>query len=264
MPSDATEYLFDNAAPQSPRRMQCLASLYDSATFTHLEARGVDEGWNCLEVGGGGGSVARWLSERVGQSGHVVVTDIDSRLLASGWWPNVEIRVHDIARDPMEEGAYDLVHARLVLTHLRARAMALARIVRSLKPGGWAVLEEFEIGTLRPEPAEFRGEKPIVSYQLMHEVMARHGVDLRYGRRLPGLMRRAGLQCVGAEGRAFIHHPGSPGMRMLRANLEQLRGAIVAMGQVSEADFDTELALLDADDILVPSPVLWTVWGRRP
>jgi hypothetical protein len=47
-------------------------------------------------------------------------------------------------------------------------------------------------------------------------------------------MRMAGLVECGAEGRAFIHHPNSPGM--LRANLGQLRCAILATGRMSEAE----------------------------
>ena len=51
---------------------------------------------------------------------------------------------------------------------------------------------------------------------------------------------------------------------MLRANLEQLRDAILATGRLSSAEFDADLERLEADDLLVPSPILWTVWGRRP
>ncbi|HTO50045.1 MAG TPA: methyltransferase domain-containing protein [Burkholderiales bacterium] len=257
-------YVLDNAAPQSPARMQELAYLYDSNTFGHLAARGLGEGWRCLEIGAGGGSVARWMSERVGSSGRVVVTDIDPRLLGHLQRPNVEVRTHDIARDSLEEEAFDLAHARLVLEHVPARAEAFARIVRAVRPGGWVVIEDFEGGTLRPDPAACRGEQPIAAYALMREVLAECGVDLRYGRRLPGLMRAAGLVECGAEGRAFIHQPNSPGLRMLRANLEQLRGAILGTGRMSEAEFAADLERLKADDILVPSPILWTVWGRRP
>ena len=45
---------------------------------------GLAEGWHVLEVGAGGGSMARWLSEQVGPSGRVMATDIDlQRLLDS-------------------------------------------------------------------------------------------------------------------------------------------------------------------------------------
>jgi SAM-dependent methyltransferase len=256
-------YVLDNAAAQSPARMKYLACLYDSNTFEYLADRGLGEGWRCLEIGGGG-SVAQWLSDRVGPSGQVVVTDIDPRLLGGLRRPNVEVRAHDIARDPLEEEAFDLAHARLVLEHVPARKVAFARIVRAVKPGGWIVLEDFEGGTLRPDPAAYCGEQSIAAYNLLREVMAESGVDLRYGRRLPGLMRAAGLVECGAEGRAFIHQPHSPGLRMLRANLEQLRGAILGTSRMSEAEFDADLERLEGDDILVPSPILWTVWGRRP
>ena len=257
-------YVLDNAAAQSPMRMQYLARLYDTNTFRHLEARGLGQGWRCLEIGGGGGSVAQWLSERVGASGQVVVTDIDPRLLGHLRRSNVEVRVHDIALDPLEEEAFDLAHARLVLEHVPAREAALNRIVRAVRPGGWIVVEDFEGGNLRPDPGAYRGEQPIAAYTLMREVMAECGVDLHYGRRLPGLMRAAGLVECGAEGRVFVHQPNSPGLRMLRANLEQLRGAILGTGRMSEAEFDADLERLVSDDILVPSPILWTVWGRRP
>ena len=49
----------------------------DPATTRCLIAIGVTQGWRCLDVGAGGGSVARWLAERVGPDGSVVaVTSI--------------------------------------------------------------------------------------------------------------------------------------------------------------------------------------------
>jgi ubiquinone/menaquinone biosynthesis C-methylase UbiE len=95
----------------------------------------VAEGWHCLEVGAGGGSIATWLCDRVGAAGHVVATDIDPRFLDAVGSPNLEVRRHDIASDPLPEAAFDLVHTRLVLVHLPEREAALRRIVRALKPG---------------------------------------------------------------------------------------------------------------------------------
>jgi hypothetical protein len=56
------------------------------------------------------------------------------------------------------------------------------------RAGSSIIAEEFEIGTLRPDSSAERGEQPIAAYALLHEVLAERGVDLRYGRRLPGLM----------------------------------------------------------------------------
>ena len=58
-------------------RFAALSALFDSTTRRHLADRGVAPGWHCLEVGGGSGSIATWLSERVGPTGRVTVTDVD-------------------------------------------------------------------------------------------------------------------------------------------------------------------------------------------
>ena len=76
-------YLFANAAAPAAERLVSLETLYDPWTIRHLELTGVGAGWQCLEVGGGGGSIAAWLARRVGPSGRVLVTDIDPRFLAA-------------------------------------------------------------------------------------------------------------------------------------------------------------------------------------
>ena len=55
-------------------------------------------GTRCLEVGAGGGSVAFWLAEQVGQSGVVVATDLETDFLESeaSSHPGMEVLRHDI------------------------------------------------------------------------------------------------------------------------------------------------------------------------
>ena len=89
-------------------RLRSLEGVYDPTTIRHLEMIRVSEGWNCLEVGAGAGSVAQWLSIHVGPTGKVVATDIDPRFLRRISFPNLEIRQHDILKDDLEKGQYDL------------------------------------------------------------------------------------------------------------------------------------------------------------
>ena len=122
-------YLFDNAALEAEARFGALASLFDPVTFRHLDSLGVREGWSCLEIGAGGGSVASWLATRVGESGNVLATDLDTQWLERRLLPpNVEVRRHSIGADPLPEAHFDLVHERLVLLHLRERIAALRRV----------------------------------------------------------------------------------------------------------------------------------------
>lgn len=89
-------YPFDNAAPAAGDRFANLSALYDDVTCRHLDRLGVAAGWRCLDVGAGGGSIARFMSERVGARGHVVATDINTDWIAGALPANVELRHHDI------------------------------------------------------------------------------------------------------------------------------------------------------------------------
>ena len=143
-----TTYVFDNSAlAETSCRFANLERLFDERTQRLLASTGVGSGWRCLEIGAGSGSIAAWLSGKAGAQGHVLVTDIDPRFLsglAALKLANTDIRVHDIVRDPLQESAFDLIHARLVLIHLAQRDEVLQRLVRSLKPGGWLVIEDFD------------------------------------------------------------------------------------------------------------------------
>jgi SAM-dependent methyltransferase len=139
-------YIFDQAWHLERERLRALEDLHDEATFGRLAALGVGAGWRCLEVGGGAGSVARWLADRVGDTGHVLATDLDPRFMETDARGNLEVRRHDLLADPLAEGTYDLVHARAVLEHLPARELALARLVAATRPGGWVVIEDTFFG----------------------------------------------------------------------------------------------------------------------
>ena len=141
-------YIFDNSAIQTRDRLSALSSIFDPGTMRHLEERGLCKGWNCLEVGGGGGTIVQWLAEKVGPSGSILTTDLDTRLLENISRPNVEIRRHDICTDPLPLAAFDLAHARLVLEHVADKQAALRRMAAAIKPGGWIVLEDFEVPPL--------------------------------------------------------------------------------------------------------------------
>ena len=63
----------------APARLSALASMSDATTQRYLLDRGVGPGWHCLEVGGGGGSIASWLANPMLPDGRVMATDLDTR-----------------------------------------------------------------------------------------------------------------------------------------------------------------------------------------
>jgi SAM-dependent methyltransferase len=258
-----TTYLLDNAQAQAPRRMQVLAALFDAHTRRALDATGLAPRWNCLEVGGGGGSVARWLAERVGPQGSVLCTDLDPRHI-DGDLPNLRVERHDIVRDPLPEARFDLIHARLVLIHIPERAAVLAKLASALKPDGWLVIEDFDTASMLPDSAANAYETQLATADAMRRYMTQGGADGRFGRTLHGRLRALGLLDVTAEGRVVMFDAHNAGTELMRVNFEQVGAQLVASGYVSADQLRADIARLGAPDYAAPSPVMWTVAGRKP
>ncbi len=265
-----SNYIFDNAGQQAYQRFTSLETLYDPWTISHLEATGIGPGWQCWEVGGGGGSIAAWLAERSGPVGHVLVTDIDKRFLmesAALDQPTIEIQRHDIVADPLPAQTFDLIHARLVLIHVPAREQALQRMVTALKPGGWLVIEDFDrtfidfsYPTTDADAAALYRKMQAALGQLMEA----RGVDPTWGRSLYRRLRAHGLGNLGMEGYVAVREGRSPGALLARANFEQIREEAVNAGLITNEEVAQMLTLLDDPDFTFGAHILFTAWGRRP
>lgn len=266
-----SNYIFDNAATQAGQRFTSLEALYDPWTIRHLEATGIGPGWQCWEVGGGGGSIAAWLADRCGPIGHVLVTDIDPRFLvesAALVRPNLEIGRHDIVVDPLPAQPFDLIHARLVLIHVSAREQALARMVAALKPGGWLLIEDFDLTLFdRTYPTTSAADAALFQklYAAQDRLMvARSGeLALTWGRSLYRRLQAHGLGNVSMEGYLTLREGRSLGAQLMRANVEQMRHEAVEAGFVTHEEVEQMLTLLEDPDFAVSAYVLFTAWGRR-
>jgi len=266
-----TSYIFDNAAEEpTAQRFASLEALYDPRTIRFLEATGVGPGWRCLEVGGGSGSIAAWLADRVGPAGHVLVTDIDPRFLAAlaaAGRPHVEVVRHDIGVDPLPAASFDLVHARLVLIHVPEAAAALARLAAALRPGGWLVVEDFDPTCI--DRAFPTGDGPDAAvarkaYAALGAILVARGAGPGWGRSLYQRFLELGLTEVGMEGHLVARPGGSVGARLDAANFAQAGPAAVAAGLLTAAELDRMLALLGDPACAFASPTMFTAWGRRP
>lgn len=257
-----TSYPLDNAHGKSDTRMDLLSRLFDPPTQRVLEGVGVGAGWNCLEVGGGGGSVARWLAARVGASGHVLCTDINTRIIGNQHGaPNLEVKVHDIANDPLPAARFDLVHARLVLIHVIERERALERMVQALKPGGWLVIEDFDGASIPPDASINRFETPLPTVEAVRTYLTRNQ-DGYFARRLHGRFRELGLTEVHAEGRLLMFDHRNGGNDLMRVNFEQIGQDVIKAGLLTQQQLDADLAKIETPEFAIPSPIMWSVSGR--
>lgn len=146
------EYLFRTASDLGHAQMRYLEALLDGPTTDLLSTTRPRPGWRCLEVGAGGGSVARWMAQRTAPGGEVVAVDLTTERL--GGIPGVTAHQHDITEGLPVDGPFDLIHARLVMLHLPQRLEVLDQLVDALAPGGWLLIGDFGPRPPRAIPTE--------------------------------------------------------------------------------------------------------------
>jgi SAM-dependent methyltransferase len=256
-------YVFDNDSEHSPELHRCLTAAYDTMTRERLAQSGVTTGWQCLDVGSGGGSVARWLAARVAPTGGVMATDLKPRHIPDG--PCLTAVAHDVVTDPLPEAAFDLVVARLVLQHLPERLAVLDKLVRALKPGGWLYIEEFDTSYEPPllTPDEESARLYTVFLDTKCAIMRAGGGDPQWGRRVPAAMRAAGLVDIDPRLRIDLRTAGSPGLGLQLHHTYQLQDKLIAAG-MTEAQLDDVRALMRDPSFCAASSVIYSVHGRRP
>lgn len=244
-----------------------LERMEDRGTVACLETIGIAPGWKCLEIGGGGGSIAAWLSERVGPNGQVVVTDIDTSFLESLQAERLVVRQHDIVKDDLETEAFDLVHERNVLIHIAEREMVLNKMLQAVKPGGWLVVEEPDALTDGPAPNAPKQEAALYREVTgaIYDHLQREGLELNLGAQIMGLLYSMGLQSVRAEGRVTMFHGGVPENRSPHMTaFAHLKDAVVAEGRLSEQQYSDFIALQENPGFAWREGLTMAAWGRRP
>lgn len=256
-------YVFDNDSVHARDQHAWLAEMLDPMTTDRLDKTGVADGWQCLEVGAGGGSVARWLAERVAPSGTVLATDIKPEHIAET--PGLKVLQHDVVHDPLPEAAFALIHARLVLLHLPERREVLAKLVRALRPGGWLQLDEFDISygpalLMRDARARRLYERFLAAKAELFEAA---GADGAWGQHAPDAMRAAGLVDVDPVVVVQTWRAGSAGAGLLTHHTFHLRDRLLAAGMTDRELEDVRDVLADPSFMAASCPI-YSVQGRRP
>jgi SAM-dependent methyltransferase len=252
-------YLFAKTPTESERnRLSMLEAYYDASTIAHLERLGVEAGWDCLEVGAGGGSIARWLCDRVGPAGRVLATDLDIRFLNELDLPNLDVRCHDVLTDELPEGRFDLVHMRAVLHHLHGRqAHVLARLVGALKLGGWLLAEEPDAFTAAAHPGAPWGDVLSAFGQLPD-------ASYEWARALPASLSAQGLEDVECDVEVAVFPGASSYATFAAATVEALREPLLCTPALSESCLEEALRALDDPGAWFFSMAMIAAWGRRP
>ena len=240
-------------------RLALIQGYQDPHTVRHLIGVGVAPGWRCLDVGAGAGSITRWLCERVGSSGSVLATDLDTELLVRIEAPNLTVQRHDIRTDPLPEDRFDLVHTRLVLLHLPERSAVLERLVRAARPGGRIVVGDIDFTTVRLA----RRDPVFERFTAIFDTAVRAaGWDPACGAQLPSMLEHCGLTGVEAEMVCDYQRGASAAPAILAMTYQRLRPLLIDRG-VTSSEFDHVQGLLCDPEVALCGPALWAAWGTR-
>ncbi len=118
-------------------------------------------GQQALDLAGGTGDITRLLAPRVGDAGHVVLTDINAAMLENGRRTlldngisgNVTFARVNAEQLPFPDNSFDLVTIAFGLRNVTDKQAALDSIYRVLKPGGRLLVLEFSKPAKALKPA---------------------------------------------------------------------------------------------------------------
>jgi SAM-dependent methyltransferase len=260
-------YPLDNDHDFAEEHHDGLAELLDPVTVQRLRELRVDwSGAACLEVGAGAGSIARYLAGAVGPTGRVVALDLKPQHIAPH--PQLSVVQHDLSgADPLPEGPWDLIHARLVLSHLPAREEILRRLAGVLAPGGVILIEDWnalstDVVMAAPDRA---AAEVYAKYQRVVglHVFAAAGTDRTWSRRTNLAMRRLGLTGVETRVDASYWAGGGAGCRLVKTMTYEVTDALLANG-FDEDEIALLRVVLDDPRLLIHGHPLYSTSGWRP
>lgn len=255
-------YQLDNQWHKAQRRLELLCEVGDPQSIEALEATGIGEGWHCLDVGAGLGTLARWMANRVGPTGSVTATDIEPRFLYADPPPALRVLQHDIVRDELPAAAYDLVHVRAVLMHVPEPADVLAKLFRAVRPGGHLVLEEPDFRVDGPDELGVSADKRDLYLDVRDRVLGvltQRGVNFSLGRTLWGSLTQIGCDRVWGFARTQVVVGGSRQAEFETLTYEQLLGTMDVAAERRRAF----LELFSDPEFAFFREMLVTVTGRR-
>ncbi len=254
---EALDYAFPHSAADEARRLELFQQRLDPLTKRRIERLGIGNGATCLEIGGGRGSITRWLSDRVGPQGRVIATDLQVDFLNALEASNVEVLRHDVRTDTFPENSFDLVHTRAVLMHIPDDPDIVRRMASWLRPGGWLLLEEPDFGMWLADADPLWATHPDAWGETFPSG------SLSRGRSLLGQIHQLDLVDVGADAEVDMIEAGTPLAEFYRLSMAAIGPPAVEAGALTAEQAEALVERTTQPDFLACGFVHIGVWGRR-
>lgn len=250
-------------------RMDLLARVYAPTTNQLLDRVTIPAGATWLDVGCGGGHVAREMARRAGPAGSVLGIDLDEALLdvarreaAMDGFTNTQFRV--AKAEEISGTGFDVAYARLLLMHVSDPEQVILAMTSVLRPGGTIVLEDAHFSGRFCSPPNAAYERAVTWTM---ETVLRRGGDPDIGPRLPRLLADVGMEHIGVSVAQPVFIEGVE-KHLMEISTEKMRPAITATGVATDGEFDALhadlVAYTNRPDTLIAMPRLIQCWGTKP
>ena len=257
---------------EEQRRLQGQAEELASESGWLFDQLGNLTGARVLEVGCGPRGCLDLLAARVGPNGSVVGIERSGEAVAMArafvterGLTNVEVLERDARHTGLPAASFDAATSRLVLVNVPQPNEVLVETVRLVRPGGWVAFHEADYVSHVCDP-------PLEAWSAIVDLIVtyseRNGIDPFIGRKLPRLMRAAGIVDVVVNPILHTYPPGHPRRCILHDFAQNLTERIVALGLTTGREFtemkDALSRHLADPGTLVVSHVFIQAWGRTP
>jgi ubiquinone/menaquinone biosynthesis C-methylase UbiE len=268
--SEGEQYVLGYRKAEQERLQRQAAELAHESSWL-FDQFGPLDGARVLEIGCGPHGCLDQLSRRVGPTGSVVGVErspeavgMAKKMIASEGLTNVEVLERDARSTGLAPASFDLVTSRLVLVNIPRPEQVVSEAVALAKPGGWVAFHEADWVCHLCDP-------PLAAWTTLTDLFVRYsernGIDPYIGRRVPRLLRDAGIAEVAINPMVSVYPPGHGRRAILLDFAQNLSDRLVGEGMVGDVELSELKAALGehlaADDTVVVSCLNFQAWGRK-
>lgn len=214
---------------------------WSAAAEAFYAAADIRDGLTVADFGCGPGHTAVEFARRVGPGGHVHAFDINAdfvartrqKAVAAGFADRITAHLISSERLPLANAALDRMTARNTIIYVRDPAATFAEFRRVLKPDGivHVIESDWALTAVEPLGEEWRALVAAASWSWRTP-------DI--GRKLPGIVRRAGFSRIGLE---ILTRPDMEGR--LLGMIRTIAGYARESGRLDPARIDAALDSVD-------------------
>lgn len=264
-------YIFGDTDVEQ-QRLVAQAESFELPARWLLDQIRIQPGWCTIDIGCGPLGILHLLSERVGSKGVVVGLEREPRFahmaqdqVARRHLGNVTVLQADVMASGLQNCSFDFAHERLVMVNMSSPETLLAELVDLVRPGGIVAVEEIDNASWLCQPPHPSWDKLL---QTFHAAFRASGGNVFIGRRLPELLRAAGLEDVQYKVHVDVAMRGGYRRTHLLTLIDSLRKQITRLDLLTEEELARHQQALAGhlDDLntVVIDKLLVQAWGRKP